>query len=178
MDEHALRLDELARLRSEVAALRAEKEALNPSTVSRDTQGEIQFHTLFKFFPVPTYAWRWNGANLLLVSYNDAAALLTKGDVESLIGKSSYELYFHDQRSVYDDMQRCLFERTSIRREYTYRMRSIVAQKDLVTTYVFVPPNYVMIHTEDVTERKCAETALRESEARYRTLFENAPIGL
>ncbi len=37
---------------------------------------------------------------------------------------------------------------------------------------------YYIVHVEDITERKRSEQAVRESEARFRSVFENAPHGM
>jgi signal transduction histidine kinase/ActR/RegA family two-component response regulator len=124
---------------------------------------ELRFRTLFQHFPTPTYAWTWTGSDLVLSAYNAAAETFTRGTIQRLIGKTARELYA-DQPNVYDDMLRCFQEKTTVRREISYTLRSLEIAKELICTYVFVPPNQVMIHTEDVTDRKQLEEQLLQSQ--------------
>jgi PAS domain S-box-containing protein len=43
---------------------------------------------------------------------------------------------------------------------------------------VFVDREYILAVVRDISERKCAEQALRESEQRYKAIFQNAPDAL
>jgi DNA-binding CsgD family transcriptional regulator len=46
----------------------------------------------------------------------------------------------------------------------------------LAVRYTFVPPDLVLVLTEDITKRKRDENALRMSEERFRALFRSSPL--
>lgn len=133
---------------------------------------EEMLRAQYKGMPVPTYSWKWNGDDFVLVDYNDAAIEITKGGIKDFIGKSAREMYA-EMPEVLEEFRRCFTEKTSIRREMFYTLKTTGEARHLTVTYVYVPPDLVMVHTEDITERRKAEIALAESEERYRSLVES-----
>lgn len=136
-------------------------------------ESEEKFRAQYKGLPLPTYSWRRIGDDFdfILVDYNDAALEITKGKVQQVVGKRATELY-GNRPDIIEDFRRCFAERAVLRREIDYQFRGTGESKHLDTTYVFVPPDMVMVHTEDITERKLSEEALRESEERFRSIVE------
>jgi PAS domain S-box-containing protein len=140
---------------------------------SRSDLEEIkeQFIAQFEAMPIPSYTWEWNGYDFLLVDYNESAEEITRGEIIRFRGTTASELY-HDNREIVDDLTTCLKEERSSRREMTYRLKTTGEEKYLSLTYAFVPPNLVMVHTEDITERKANEAALREVNERLESRIE------
>ena len=99
---------------------------------------------------------------------------------EELIGKSALELIAKkDHKNAMENLKKTL-EQGSVRNiEYAFLTkdgREFPAElsASLIKDFSGKPTGFVAI-TKDVTERKKAEDALRKSEIKHRTLFENLP---
>ncbi len=125
-------------------------------------------------FPIPTFTWTLVGDELILTDFNNAGVLLTEGNIRKYAGYKVTE--FHkDRPDIIADIRRCLSERSTFSRETDLQFRTANRMRRLNITFVFVPPNQVMVHTDDVTEQREAEKSIRDSEDRYRTLAEASP---
>jgi PAS domain S-box-containing protein len=153
----------------DVTARKRNEEALRES--------EEKLKAQYKGIPVPTYTWQRVGDDFVLVGYNDAAEAITQGNVADFVGTTAGEMY-RDTPEIIEELSRCFAKKTPIEREMVYRFKSVGESKHLAVKYAFVPPDLVLVHTEDITVRKRAEEALIESAEKYRNIFEHSPAGI
>jgi signal transduction histidine kinase/HAMP domain-containing protein len=120
-------------------------------------QSEEQFRAQYQSIPVPTFTWRKEKSDLVLVDYNNAAEKASRGGLNKYLGKTDREMY-RSVPEVLQDLKTCFDEKTTIKRDLvSYRGRPTGEEKDLVVTYAYVPPNLVMVHQEDITEQRRLE---------------------
>ncbi|MGB9376138.1 MAG: PAS domain S-box protein, partial [Mycobacteriales bacterium] len=136
-----------------------------------------RFEALYEGAPVPAYIWQDCEAGLILVDYNEAADRLTGGTVANALGSVVNAYYGADPRLL-ADVKRCLKQQVVVERETVSLGAAPGEEQQLHITMVPVPPDLVVVHTQDVTESWLAERALRASEERYRTIVENAQEGI
>ncbi len=130
-----------------------------------------RFKALFKGIPVPTYTWQKVENSFKLIDYNNAAEEITLGSVKNYIGIKAVEMY-RDRPDILKDLNCCMEEKTNIIREMKYYFESLKTEKLLLAKYGFVPPDLVLVHTEDITERKkFEEDLLKEKEFTEMALF-------
>ncbi|MCE9645725.1 MAG: PAS domain S-box protein [Chloroflexi bacterium] len=120
---------------------------------------EEKFKAQYKGIPVPTYTWQMIEDDLILVDYNESAFEYTKGNIINLIGKNASVVYQNDSETL-NKLKDCGRTRTNSRGERWHHLASTGETRYLVINYAFVPPDLVMVHTEDFTERKHAEDEL------------------
>ncbi|MDY6912019.1 MAG: PAS domain S-box protein, partial [Chloroflexota bacterium] len=140
-------------------------------------ESEERSRALFKSVPVPTYTWQKVGADFVLVDYNDTAYAITQGAVGDLVGAKASDMYL-DAPEIQKELSQCLSEKKLIGRQVPYKYRFSGQQRYLDVKYSFVPPDFVLVHTEDITERRQAEQLLAESEEQFRTITEESLQGI
>jgi len=137
----------------------------------------LDYRSIFKIIPTPSYLWQKKDDELLLIDYNNAAQVITENKIDNFLGIKASELY-RDKPRILEELYYCMNEHNSISREMPYKYRSTGKVKILNVNYEFLPPNLVLVYTKDITEQKRAEEKLRESEIRYRTIVENSHDGI
>ncbi len=119
-----------------------------------------------------------NQATVKMLRYNNKEELLNTHPSElspemQPDGKKSYEKA--------DEMMRIAFEKGSHRFEWDHKKADgEVFPVEVLLTAVIIDSENKILHTvwRDITERKRAEETLRMSEAKYRSIFENATEGI
>src|SRR3954468_19734753 len=120
--------------------------------------------------PVPCYTWRADGDGFVLERANRAAYERSGDQLEPLIGRR-LEAVYPDRSAPPGRVPPSLRERRTVRREMDHALASTGEVRRLDVSYVFVPPDRVMIHADDVTER-------RENEERLRAVIATIESGL
>jgi diguanylate cyclase (GGDEF)-like protein len=122
-------------------------------------EGEERLSKQYQGIPVPTYTWQRAGDDFTLVAYNSAAEEITRGEIARSIGEPAGVVYA-DLPSMQRDLASCFDGQATLTNDITYAVTPGEEPRHFVATYVYLAPDLVMVHTEDITERKRAEVAL------------------
>jgi len=117
--------------------------------------------TQFMGFPQPTYVWQNTGDDFTLVDFNNAAKKYNNGSISKHLGINLSQMYA-DSPEILADFKACFDKKTALNREMTYAFKNGHKDRNWIVNYVFLPPDSIMVHTEDITERKNNERELRK----------------
>lgn len=146
-------------------------EPIAQASVQRDISGEKRFtedlirsqeryQAQFRSLPLPTYVWQRQNHEFVLIEWNAAAEEATRGGIRGRRGITSSTMY-PDAPEVMLGFERAWSTRSHLTQEQEYRMVSTGELKNLIVTYAFVPPDLVLVHTLDITQRVAAERRLQ-----------------
>lgn len=128
-------------------------------------ESEARYRTHFQEFPIPIFVMKRVNGSFVLTDCNAAAEAITKGGVKKVLGLPAERIYATpEKRHMLRTLDVAFRERRIIRREFDYRFATTGESFHFSGTWVPVGPDTVMLHTEDITERRRAESARRESE--------------
>lgn len=119
-----------------------------------------RYETQFRSLPLPTYVWRRRDDEFVLVDWNAAAEDFTKGHIAEMASVTASQA-FDDAPEILLGFERCWSTRAPVTSELPFRMRSTNERKHLISTWAFVPPDLVLVHTLDITHRVEFEDQLR-----------------
>ncbi len=140
-------------------------------------ESEIKMRVQFKGIPVPTYTWQHTDDDFILLDFNDAALKITDGKIADYVGISANEFY-KDQPEILKDMHGCCACRGSIERVMEYTFQSTGNKRHFNVKYACIQPNILVVHTEDITERKETEKELEKYRAGLEELIDERTIEL
>ncbi|MFX0042073.1 MAG: PAS domain S-box protein [Candidatus Hodarchaeota archaeon] len=162
---------------------------------------EKYIRKLFDGIPIPIYVWQRYDNDFILVDCNDTANKDLKEKTKVKIGVRA-TVFYKDNPKVIQALNKCFIKQKNISREIDYNDESTQQLRSLNIRYSFITPELVLMHIEDITEKKLAKQKfitseiklkqlnkeleqkvkdrtkeLEESETNYRDLIDNLDVG-
>lgn len=122
---------------------------------------EERFKLQYEHLPLPTISWKRTGNDFILLDYNEAENKFTKGTISDFKGKRLHEVH-RDRPELIKNIEECFREKKTLNKEMSIQLKSIHAKKLLNVYYSYIPPDMVLVHSEDITERKKNELELSQ----------------
>ncbi len=136
---------------------------------------EENIKKFFNNIPIPSYVWQKKKNDFILIDYNKAAEKVTNGKIKDYLNESVSEVY-KDRLDIVEAINECYNEQKSISKKAKYLMKTTGEQVYDSLKIHFLPPDLIIIHIRDITQWKLAEKMLKNSEERYKMLFESSPM--
>lgn len=153
--------------------IRAYLDLVDRTEKSASSQLE-RYHSQFDHAPMPGYVWQKTGDDFVLIDFNRAARSVVGGSLENVLGARASEFYGRND-GVLQELSRCFSERLTFQKEMSYWFRTTDKDAELRLSYAFVPPDLVMVYTEDVSERVGAQREVARSEQQFRQIYNHSP---
>jgi len=160
-DERVLLHRRVAELEQNAIRLREIEELAK----SRKERLKVQY----RYTNIPTITWQKRDNDFVVADYNITMENFTDGLIGNFLDRPAGSIY-EDRPDIQADLHKCFNEHIIIKRETPYRMFTKQTEKIIVFTFVYMPPDSVISHMEDITERKVAELKLLKSERQLRAL--------
>ncbi len=145
----------------ELLKYRNRLEELIEQRTDRLRASEERMRALYRGIPFYTATWQGQGGDLVLVDFNDAAIEMTRGNITRFLGSKASE-YYAENPEVLSNMEKCYAEHSTVSIETLYRLKATGEIHHMDFRFTFVPPDLVLVHMNDINERKRAESELRK----------------
>jgi len=143
-------------------------------------ENELRYRDLFDNISsgVAIYEVKDNGNDFIFKDFNKAGERLDGDRKEDVIGKSIYQIRPGIKEFGLLNVFKRVWE-TGISEHYPALFYDDNRLKKWFENYVYkLPTGEIVAVYDDITDRKQTEEKLRESEANYKQLFDNAPSGI
>lgn len=160
--------DEIAVLRQRIADLEQNEIRLRQVDEMIQTEKE-RLKIQYRLTNIPTITWQKKGNDFIIADYNIPMEDFTDGLIGNFLDKPASIIY-ENRPDLQLNFNNCFNDHGLIKLETPYQMFTNKKQKIIVFTFIYMPPDSVISHMEDITERKVAEQKLRKSEKQLRVL--------
>lgn len=149
------------RVRQQTASLQQEiRQKERVEAELRESQDRLR--SLLRGMPLPVHIWQRRDDRFVFVDCNRRMEEVTSGKVRDYLGQTADRI-FVGRDDILDDFETCFRDRAIVERETTYRFRATSEKMQVIVSYAFSPPDFVLVTFLDITDRKRLEAQLLQN---------------
>ena len=130
------------------------------------------FKSIYMSSPIPSFIWKKKDNDFYLIHYNNALNVLTKNEIHKCFGRKLSNIFANNSMMSLD-IRNCYNNKLNYCKEIKYSLGSLVKGKSFIATFIHIPPDLVVVFTEDVTKQKAIEKTLRKEEQEKSIILES-----